>query len=238
MVSRPLPWPTHRTRAAVQVVDEGGEFPALAVGDLVDPEPGPGPGGVPAAHPRDDTMQQNGQGRGRQPQDLSCGLLGHDLTQCAEAATLGSDAGMGRRPGDLLLHAHVGRALDLFRGVPEHDAQAQDGHVLPPPELGRLVHDPAAPPNAGQRQPFLYGLTARWSSVSRCINRKSVIFRLCRRRIVAATSGCSRASPPSCRCQSTEGMKPVFTGKNQVIASASCLWETSGCTAPSSLDTG
>ena len=35
---------------------------------------------------------------------------------------------------------------DLFRGVPEHDAQAQDGHVLPPPELGRLVHDPAAPP--------------------------------------------------------------------------------------------
>ena len=44
--------------------------------------------------------------------------------------------------------------------------------------------------------------------------------------LCAATSGCSRASPPSCRCQSTEGMKPVFTGKNQVIASASCLWET------------
>ena len=92
-------------------------------------------------------MQQIGQGRGRQPQDLSCGLLGHDLTQCAEAPLQAvGDAGMGRRPGDLLLHAPVGRALDLFRGVPEHDAQAQDGHVLPPPELGRLVHDPAAPP--------------------------------------------------------------------------------------------
>ena len=92
-------------------------------------------------------MQQVGQGRGRQPQDLRRGLLGHDLTQGAEAPLQAvGDAGMGRRPGDLLLHASVGRALDLFRGVPEHDAQAQDGHVLPPPELGRLVHDPAAPP--------------------------------------------------------------------------------------------
>ena len=39
-------------------------------------------------------------------------------------------------------------------------------------------------PHSGQRQPFLYGLTARWSSLSRCMNRKSVIFRLFRRRIV------------------------------------------------------
>ena len=31
---------------------------------------------------------------------------------------------------------------------------------------------------------------------------------------------------PSCRRQSTEGMKPVFTYKNQVIDSAKCRWET------------
>ena len=46
----------------VQVVDEGGELAALAVGDLVDPERSQAPDGVPAAHPRDDPMQQVGQG--------------------------------------------------------------------------------------------------------------------------------------------------------------------------------
>ena len=109
----------------VQVVDEGGELPALAVGDLVDPERGQAADGVPVAHPRDDSMQQVGQGRGRQPQDLRRGLLGHDLAQSTEAPLQAvGDAGMARRPGDLLLHAPVGRALDLLRGIPEHEAQA------------------------------------------------------------------------------------------------------------------
>ena len=147
MVSRPLPWADPHDPRPVQVVDEGGELAALAERDLVDPERGQAADGVPVAHPRDDPVQQVGEGRGRQSQDLGRGLLRHDLAQRAEAPLQAvGDAGMARRPGDLLLHAPVGRALDLFRGVPEHDAQAHDGHVLPPPELGRLVHDPAAPP--------------------------------------------------------------------------------------------
>ena len=132
---------------AVQVVDEGGEFTALAVGDLIDPERGHTPDGVPVARPRDDPMQQVGQGRGREPQDLSRRRLGHDLTQGAEAPFQAvGDARIDRRPGDLLLHAPVGRALDFLRGIPKHDAEAHHRDVLPPPQLGRLVHDPAAPP--------------------------------------------------------------------------------------------
>ena len=38
----------------------------------------------------------------------------------------------------------------------------------------------------GQRQPFLKGLTQRWSSVSRCLNEKAVIFRSFRRSIFAS----------------------------------------------------
>ena len=104
-------------------------------------------------------MQQVGQGRGRQPQDFSRGLLGHDLTQGTEAPLQAvGDAGIGRRPGDLLLHAPVGRALNLLRRIPEHDAQAHDGHILPPPELGRLVQDPAAPPTRRAATPVLVRL--------------------------------------------------------------------------------
>ena len=84
---------------------------------------------------------------GRHSQDLGRSLLRHDLAQGAEAPLQAvSDAGIGRRPGDLLLHASVGWALDLLRRIPEHDAQAHEGNILPPTRLGRLVHDPAAPP--------------------------------------------------------------------------------------------
>ena len=102
---------------------------------------------MPVAYPRDDSMQQVGQGRGRQPQDLRRGLLGHDLAEGTEAPLQAvSDPRIGRRPGDLLLHAPVGRALHFLWGIPEHDAEAHHGDILPPPQLRRLVHDPAAPP--------------------------------------------------------------------------------------------
>ena len=147
MVSRPLPGPTHRTRARSSVVDEGGEFTTLAVGDLVDTESGHTADFVPLAHSRDDPVQQVGQGRGRQPQDLGRGLLGHDLAQSADAPLQAvGNACKRRRPGDLLLHPPVRRALDLLRGIPEHDPHAHEGNILPPPKLGRVVHNPAAPP--------------------------------------------------------------------------------------------
>ena len=132
---------------AVQVVDEGGELAALAVGDLVDPEGDQAADGVPVTHPRNDPVQQVGQGRGRQQQDLGRGLLGHDLAQGADAPLQAvGDPCRGRCPGDLLLHAPVSRTLNLLRGIPEHDVQAHEGQILPPARLGRLVHNPAASP--------------------------------------------------------------------------------------------
>ena len=104
-------------------------------------------------------MQQVGQGRGREPQDLGRSGLRHDLPQGAEVPLQAvGHASRGRRPGDLLLHAPVGGAPDLLGGIPQHEAQAQDGHILPPPRLGRLVHDAAAPPTLGAAAPVLVRL--------------------------------------------------------------------------------
>ena len=103
-------------------------------------------------------MQRAGPGfvrRRRSPciRHFGRSLLRHDLSQGAEAPLqAGGDASIGRRPGDLLLLAPVVGALDLLWGIPEHDAQAHDGHIFPPPQLGRLVHNSAAPPHAGQQQ--------------------------------------------------------------------------------------
>jgi len=118
---------------AVQVIDERGELSTLAKGDFVDPEGGHAADRMPVAHPRDDPVQQVGQGRGRHQQDLGGSLLRHDLTQGAETPLQAvGDARVGRRPGDLILHASVRRALDLPRGIPEEDFHAHEGTILPP----------------------------------------------------------------------------------------------------------
>ncbi len=66
---------------AVQIIDDGGEFTALAVGDLVGAQSDQAPDFMSVSHPRDDPMQQVGQCRCWHLQDFGSGLLGHDLAQ-------------------------------------------------------------------------------------------------------------------------------------------------------------
>ena len=96
------------------------------------------------------------------------------------------DAGIGGRPGDFLLHEPMGRTDDLLRRHtrrtlrPRIATSSQDRASWACRTIGpRRSH-------FGQRQPFLKGLTQRWSSVSRCLNAKAVIFRSFRRSIFAS----------------------------------------------------
>jgi len=70
---------------AIQVIDNGGKLSALQERDLVDTEGDQATDFMPVAHPRDDPVQQVGQGRGRHFEDSGGGLLGHDLAQGAES---------------------------------------------------------------------------------------------------------------------------------------------------------
>ena len=62
--------------------------------------------------------------------------------------------------------------------------------------------------------------------MSRCINRKSVIFRLCRRRIVRSNFRLLTGFSSFLSMPVNRGNEARVYGQNQVIASASCLWET------------
>ena len=97
-------------------------------------------------HPRDgDPMQTVGERRWGHLQNLGRGLLRHDLAERTDAKLQAiGDAGIRGRPGDSLLHEPMGRADDLLRGIPEQDLAAQDGHILPGPDLLGLAHNRAA----------------------------------------------------------------------------------------------
>ena len=132
--------------SAIQIVDDGGEFAALAIGDLIDTHRLQASDLMPIAHPIDDSVQQIGKGRLCHLQDLSSGLLGHDLAQGAESPLqTAGDTRIGGSPWDRLLCNPVRRALNLLRCIPEKNLQAHEGDIFPPAKRGGMAHDPAAP---------------------------------------------------------------------------------------------
>ena len=170
---------------AVQIIDQGGELAALAEGDLVDAQGGYTADFMAVSYPVDDPVQQVRECRGRHTQDLGGGLLGHDLAQGTEAPLQAvADARIGIRQGMVsCTRAWVGQRISLgvyqsstFRPMRVRSSQRRGAaacHTIRPRR-----------PQCGQRQPFLYGLTARCSSLSRCLKSKRVIFMPFRCRIL------------------------------------------------------
>lgn len=68
-------------KSAVEIVNDGGEFAALEVGDLIDPHRHQAPDLMPITHPIDNPVQQIRARRWCPTQDLSSGLPGHDMAQ-------------------------------------------------------------------------------------------------------------------------------------------------------------
>ena len=133
---------------ALEVVDQGGEFASLAVGDLVGSEAPEAPDAVPIAPGADDAVQQPRERRAGHVQDLGSRLLRHGAAEHADPPfePVG-DARIAGRPGDLLLYTTTRRAFDLPGAEPQQDLDPNEGQILPATPHARTRHD-AAPPAA------------------------------------------------------------------------------------------
>ena len=119
---------------SVQVVDHGGVFVALGIGNLVDTYGFEAPDLVWLSNPVDDSVKDIGQGRGGDAQHLPGCLLRHDLTASEQEVfeTVG-DAGARLRPGRIFDSSAMRRTADLSQTVLQPDGPTAQAYVPPAP---------------------------------------------------------------------------------------------------------
>ncbi len=127
---------------AVQIVNERGVPVTLGVGDLVDPDGFEPSDTMTFTKPRDGSVKEIRQRRGRDAQQLGRRLLHHGLA-VAQHGILEAIRHPREplRPRNLLDHTTVGRTPNLPRMVEKPDPPPAHRNVTPPTRMGHCADD-------------------------------------------------------------------------------------------------
>ncbi len=129
---------------SLEIVYDGGVFPPLAVRDFVDTDHFELPDPMSRSFSADNPVQKVRHRRIGYLQQPGGRLLGHDgaVSQQRVFEPVG-DAGIGRRPGNILLDPPMNPTVDFARPVVEKHHSPANGNVAPDSRFVQGADDPA-----------------------------------------------------------------------------------------------
>ena len=143
---------------SVQIINDGGIFAALAVGDFINVNAFKIPNPVSLAQPVNGAVKLVGKGRFRNMQDPCSRLLSHQLAiQKHRILEAIGDTGIGICPRDELLDSTMLATQDFSWTVVKPNRPPTDGNVLPQTMIHRS-NDPPPSPAFGAKGAILKGL--------------------------------------------------------------------------------